>query len=98
MTIEKTGKSHWEKLGAGTVRIMPRKVGKSGKDLPDMQILLPDNQRMSIWLNQHKGTASWQHLQDTAEYREYLESSFAQQFNANKPAEAPAEDNDDLPF
>jgi len=98
MTIKKTGKSHWEKLGGGTVRIMPRKVGKTGNDLPDMQILLPDNRRMSIWVNQHKGTASWQYLQDTEQYREHLESIFAQELNDNKPAVATAEDNDDLPF
>jgi len=99
----------WEKLGGGTVPIMPRKVGKNGNDLPDMKILLPDNLRVSIWLNEQRGTATWQLSRDTVTYRQFLESSLAPGSNDSKPEtseETPivltgtmnSKEDDDLPF
>jgi hypothetical protein len=88
---------------------MPRKVGKSGFDMPDMKILLPDNLRVSIWLNEQRGTATWQLSRDSVQYRKFLESSLAPGSNDSKPEtseETPivltgtmnSKEDDDLPF
>ena len=101
--------TQWETLGKGTVAIMPHKVGKSGFDMPNLQILLPNNQRMAIWLNDQRGTATWQYSQDTVTYRQFLESSLAPGSNDSKPEtseETPivltgtmnSKEDDDLPF
>ena len=98
----------WETLEKGNVPIMPRKVGKSGFDMPDIKILLPDNLRVSIWLNEQRGTATWQLSRDTVQYRKFLESNLPKEEGDNKPKTSNEhkvviqgtlnKEDDDLPF
>jgi len=73
--MEKSKKSYWELLAKGVAHISASKIGKGGNELPNLQILLPDNQRIAIWLKADKGTANWQLVQDTDDnYRNDLET------------------------
>ena len=102
--------SYWKTLKKGTVTIFPDRPGKGGQNLPNIQIMLPDNLRLAIWLNADKGYAAYHLVEDTDEYREHVEKAqkeFAENLNApqldestksslNPPSPAPADD--DLPF
>ena len=98
----------WETIEKGAVSIMPRKVGKSGNVMPDMKILLHDNLRVSIWLNEQKGTATWQLSRDSVQYRKFLESNLPKEEDDNKSKTSDEhkvvikgtlnKEDDDLPF
>lgn len=98
----------WETIEKGAVSIMPRKVGKSGFAMPDIKILLPDSLRVSIWLNEQNGTATWQLSKDSLQYRKFLESNVEKEADDNKPKTGDEhkvvikgtlnKEDDDLPF
>ena len=102
--------SHWKTLKKGTTTIFPDRPGKGGHNLPNIQIMLPDNLRLAVWLNADKGYASYHLVEDTDDYRlsiELAQKEWAENLNApqldesgksslNPPSPAPADD--DLPF
>ena len=91
-------KGHWEKIATGYTPINLPKLGKSGNALPDLQILLPDNQRVSIWLDADKSRAFWQLVQDTDEYRNKLESGGTPPLVDTNTTTTTEAVDDDLPF
>ena len=76
--------------------------------MPDIKILLPDNLRVSIWLNEQRSTATWQLSRDTVQYRKFLESNLPKEEDDNKPKTSNEhkvviqgtlnKEDDDLPF
>lgn len=84
-------KGNWKVIASGYANFNEPTLGQDGGKRPDLNIILPDGQRMAVWLNLPKGRVFYQLTEDSPRYRESLAAQAAA--DANDP-----EFDDGLPF